>query len=219
MSSVLDKRTVQGAPSKCSRAHGNSSPSKMYEMYRWLFNFTSEGTKTRGDLPVAVKAAVKARTWILCTFRCGPSSRARPAELLMILSRIWRPNCRGNGPRSPKKFCVPRAMPFKRDWNKLLKIKEAILNKGQMNRFACYLAISCSNKCAIFFVFIREPGQNARCHKFGGPCTVVVCVNTNPWLFLFGDIPGMNFTHIRGCRVIDNVVVYYLLRPLLFILF
>ena len=31
---------VQGAPSKGSRAHGNSSPSKMSEMYRWLFNFT-----------------------------------------------------------------------------------------------------------------------------------------------------------------------------------
>ena len=48
---------VQGAPSKCSRAHGNSSPSKMSEMYRWLFNFTPEGTKTRGDLRVAVTAA------------------------------------------------------------------------------------------------------------------------------------------------------------------
>ena len=45
---------VQGASSKCSRAHGNSSPPKMSEMYRWLFNFTPEGTKTRGDLPVAV---------------------------------------------------------------------------------------------------------------------------------------------------------------------
>ena len=39
-----------------------------------------------------------ARTWILWTFRRGPSSRARPAELLMILSRIWKPNCSGNGP-------------------------------------------------------------------------------------------------------------------------
>ena len=45
------------APSKCSRAHGSSSPSKMSEMFRWLFNFTPEGTKTRGDLPVAVTAA------------------------------------------------------------------------------------------------------------------------------------------------------------------
>ena len=25
-----------------------------------------------------------------------------------------------------------------------------------------------------FFVFIREPGQNVHCHKFGGPCTVKV---------------------------------------------
>ena len=100
----------------------------------------------------------------------GPFSRARPVELLMILSRIWRPNCSGNGPWSSKKFCVPRAIPFKGDWNKLLKIKEAILNKGQMNWFASYLAISCCNKCSIFFVFIREPGQNVRCHKFGGPC-------------------------------------------------
>ena len=48
---------VQGAPSKYSRAHGNSSPSKRSEMYRWLFNFTPEGTKTRGPLPVAVTAA------------------------------------------------------------------------------------------------------------------------------------------------------------------
>ena len=48
---------VQGAPSKCSRAHGKSSPSKMSEMYRWLFNFTPEGTKTRGDLPVATTVA------------------------------------------------------------------------------------------------------------------------------------------------------------------
>ena len=48
---------VQGAPSKCFWAHGNSSPFKMSEMYRWLFNFTPEGTKTRGDLPVAVTAA------------------------------------------------------------------------------------------------------------------------------------------------------------------
>ena len=50
-------RKVQGALSKCSRAHGNSSPSKMSEIYRWVFNFTPEGTKTRGDLPVAVTAA------------------------------------------------------------------------------------------------------------------------------------------------------------------
>ena len=49
-------RKVQGAPSKCSRAHGNSSPSKMSQMYRWLFNFTPEGTKTMGNLPVAVTA-------------------------------------------------------------------------------------------------------------------------------------------------------------------
>ena len=48
---------VQGAPSKCFRAHGNSSSSKMSEMYRWLINFTPEGTKTRGDLPVAVTAS------------------------------------------------------------------------------------------------------------------------------------------------------------------
>ena len=48
---------VQGASSKCSRAHGNSSLSKMSEMYRWLFNFTPEGTKRREDLPVAVTAA------------------------------------------------------------------------------------------------------------------------------------------------------------------
>ena len=40
---------VQGAPSKCSRAHGNSSPSKMSE--------SPESTKPRGDLPLAVTAA------------------------------------------------------------------------------------------------------------------------------------------------------------------
>ena len=112
----------------------------------------------------------EARAWILWTFRCGLSSRARPAELLMILSRIWRPNCSGNGPWSPDKICVLHAMPFKEDCSKLLKIKEAILNKWQINWFACYLAISYCNKCSIFFVFIREPGQNVRCHKFGEPC-------------------------------------------------
>ena len=48
---------VQDAPSKCSRAHSNSSPSEISEMYRWLFNFTPEGTKTREELPVAVTAA------------------------------------------------------------------------------------------------------------------------------------------------------------------
>ena len=48
---------VKGASSKWSLAHGNSSPSKTSEMYRWLFNFTPEGTKTRGDFPVAVTAA------------------------------------------------------------------------------------------------------------------------------------------------------------------
>ena len=36
----------------------------------------------------------------------------------------------------------------------------------------CYLSISCCNKCSIFFVFYREPGQNVRCHKFGRPCIV-----------------------------------------------
>ena len=40
-----------------------------------------------------------------------------------------------------------------------------------MNWFACYLAISCCNKFSIFFDFIRKPGQNVRCHKFGEPCT------------------------------------------------
>ena len=47
----------QGALSKCSRAHGSSSPFKMSEMYRWLSNFTPEGTKTKRDLPVAVTVA------------------------------------------------------------------------------------------------------------------------------------------------------------------
>ena len=42
-----------------------------------------------------------------------------------------------------------------------------------MNWFACYLAISCCNKFSIFLVFIREPGQNVRCHEFGGPCIVI----------------------------------------------
>ena len=55
---------VQGAPSMCSRAHGNSSPSKMSEMYRWRFNFTPEGTKARGNLPVTVTAA---QTIMLCS--------------------------------------------------------------------------------------------------------------------------------------------------------
>ena len=48
---------VQDAPSKCSLAHGNISPFKISEMYRWLFNFTPEGTKTRGVLSVVVTAA------------------------------------------------------------------------------------------------------------------------------------------------------------------
>ena len=48
---------VQGAPLKCSCAQGNSSSSKMSKMYRCLFNFTPEGTKTKADLPVAVTAA------------------------------------------------------------------------------------------------------------------------------------------------------------------
>ena len=39
-----------------------------------------------------------------------------------------------------------------------------------IDELICYLAISCCNKFSIFFVFIREPGQNVRCHKFGGPC-------------------------------------------------
>ena len=63
-------------------------------------------------------------------FWCDPSSRARPAKLLMIFSRIWRPSCSGTGPWSSKKFCVPRAMLFKEDWSKLLKIKESMLYKG-----------------------------------------------------------------------------------------
>ena len=32
------------------------------------------------------------------------------------------------------------------------------------------MAISCCNKFSIVFVFIQEPGQNVRCHKFDGPC-------------------------------------------------
>ena len=39
-----------------------------------------------------------------------------------------------------------------------------------MNWFACYLTISCCNKFSIFFVVIREPGQNVHCRKLGGPC-------------------------------------------------
>ena len=54
---MWERRVFQCAPLKCSWAHGNSSPSKMSEMYRWQFNFTPESTKTRGDLPVAVTAA------------------------------------------------------------------------------------------------------------------------------------------------------------------
>ena len=42
-----------------------------------------------------------------------------------------------------------------------------------MNLFACYLAISCCNEFSIFFVIIREPGQNVRCHKFGRLCIYV----------------------------------------------
>ena len=45
-----------------------------------------------------------------------------------------------------------------------------------MNWFACYLAISCCNKFSIFFVFNREPGQNVRCHKFGGLCTLQISI-------------------------------------------
>ena len=44
-----------------------------------------------------------------------------------------------------------------------------------MNWFACYLAISCCNKFSIFFVIIREPVQNVRCHRFGEPCIQGIC--------------------------------------------
>ena len=38
--------------------------------------------------------------------------------------------------------------------------------------------ISCCNKCSIFFVFIREPGQNVHCHKLGGPCSRIVIIQS-----------------------------------------
>ena len=115
-------------PESTSREHlGPSSKTRRPRMAQeWPnsgFRPTSRRSSARKTGPQ------RARTWILWTFRCGPSLRARPAELLMILSWIWRPNCSGNGPWSSKKFCVPRAMPFKGDWSKLLKIKQAILNK------------------------------------------------------------------------------------------
>ena len=59
-----------------------------------------------------------ARTWIFRLYGVG-----HPRE------KGWRSICSGNGPWSPKKVCVPHAMPFKGDRSKLLKIKEAILNK------------------------------------------------------------------------------------------
>ena len=47
-----------------------------------------------------------------------------------------------------------------------------------MNEFACYLAISRCSKFSNFFVFIRESGQNVRCHKFGGPCVYIHILHT-----------------------------------------
>ena len=120
----------------------------------------------------------------------------------MILSIIWRPNCSGNGPWSLKKFCVPRAIPFKGDWSKLLKIKEAILNKWYMNWYACYLAISCCNKYSVFFVFTREPGQNVRFHKFGGPCNCNYMIQTS--FNVFSVFSWLEC--IRQCRM--NISVF-----------
>ena len=115
-------------PESTSREHlGPSSrtrrPHMAQERPNGGFRPTSRRSSARKTGPQG------ARTWILWTFRCGPSSRARPAELFIILSRIWRPNCSGNVPWSSKKSWVPRAMVFKGHWSKLLKIKEAILNK------------------------------------------------------------------------------------------
>ena len=106
---------VQGAPSKCSRAHGNSSPSKMSEMYRWLFNFTSEGTKTKGDLPVAVTDAqtiTEVGFWRLLTLL--PST---DAFLPQTRSFWWLTHCSTSNffsSENTKLGSMPSSMRFRR---------------------------------------------------------------------------------------------------------
>ena len=61
---------------------------------------------------------------------------------------------------------------------------------------------------SIFFVFIREPDQNVRCHKFGGPYTV-----DTPWLTLssavcIGSISFyVSFTHFPQWLMTKNCLV------------
>ena len=115
-------------PESTSREH--LVPSSKTRRPHMVQEWPNSGSRPTSRRSSARKTGLQgARTWILWTFRWGSSLRAKPAEILMLLSRIWKPNCSRNGPWTPKKFCVPRAMPFKGDWSKLLKIKEAILNK------------------------------------------------------------------------------------------
>ena len=49
----------------------------------------------------------------------------------------------------------------------------------ELDRRCIYLHVTWLQAAAInfsiFFVFIREPGQNVRCHKFGELCTLDRC--------------------------------------------
>ena len=69
---------VQGASSKCSRAHGNSSPSKMSEMHCWLFNFSPEGMKTRETFSGCDGRPNHNRGWILASTYCLPRMHSYP---------------------------------------------------------------------------------------------------------------------------------------------
>ena len=128
ISDILEGKLLPWAPESTSREHlGPSSKTRRPHMAQ---EWPNGGFRPTSRRSTAMKIGPQgARIWMLWSFRCGPFSRARLVELLMILSRIWRSNYSGNRPWSPKKFCVPRAMHFKGDWSKLLKIKEAMLNK------------------------------------------------------------------------------------------
>ena len=106
----------EGAPWTFQQDSAPSHGSRMTQ--RWIQDHIPAFI-SKEDWPSSLPCWWTTGTWLLWTFRCNPSSRARPAEVLMNLSRIWRPNCSGNGPWFSKKFCVPRTMPFKGDWSKL----------------------------------------------------------------------------------------------------
>ena len=47
-----------------------------------------------------------------------------------------------------------------------------------------------------FLLFIREPGQNVRCHKFGGPCAYVSThTYYMPSTIILDLMPSLNARH------------------------